>query len=303
MLDIKLIYDDIDSAEVDCIICPLNKDFQVLDISCDSLVTRIGNSNIFQKSLYKEKDSGVTIIRFDDPEHKGRSLCFPVFWGNVSSEACIIEGLNSSKACGDVALPLAILSEEPLEIAARLKRIFKILYSDHPPGSSRLKQVVLSTSDRHIFESGQTLLREFQDLRMKREAEKELWRREYALRRSIDRQKLKDCIISVLNMDYISLSGYPHYPDSLFCIFKLMEFDSEYGEHVSEIKQLGLKPNELSALQIQSYLTYLSRGVHWNLHMLAEDVNSGVLLRVLFRLYELVCSDVNCHHKVFASLF
>lgn len=300
MLDIRLIYDEIDSVDANYVICPLNKEFHAIDASCNSLVARIGTSKIFEKSSYKEKDSGTTIIRMDDPENISRNLCFPVFWGKVSCEACIIVGLNASKSCGDVALPLTTLSEEPLEIACRLKRIFKILFSDHPPGSRRLNQVILTTSDRRIFETGQVLLREFEDLRMKRESEKILWRREYALRRSIDKQKLEDCIISVLKLDYISLNGYPDYPESLFNVFKLMEFDSDYGEHVSEIKQLGLKPNELSALQIQSYLTYLSRGVHWDLHMLAEDVNSGILLRVLFRLYELVYTDITCNHSIFS---
>ena len=300
MIDIRLICDELDSVEADYVICPLNKEFQAIDASCNSLVDRIGTSNIFEKSSYKKKDSGITIIRMNDPENISRNLCFPAFGGDVRSEACIIVGLNASKACGDVALPLTALSEEPLEIACRLKRIFKILFSDHPPGSSRLNQVILTTTDRRIFETGQVLLREFEDLRLKRENEKILWQREYALRRSIDKQKLKDCIVSVLNLDYISLNGYPHYPDSLFRVFKLMELDSDYGEHVSQIRQLGLKPNELSALQIQSYLTYLSRGVHWDLHMLAEDVNSGMLLRVLFRLYELICTDISSNHSIFS---
>lgn len=291
MLDIKLVYGSIDSVNAEHIICPLDRAFHVLDSACELLVTRVEKNHIFESSLHEKRDSGVTVIRMEDPVITDRILYFPVFWGS-SGYMIVPSCLNLSKTCESIALPLCVLSTDHSEIDRRLKRIFSVLFSDHPLGAGKLKQVTLVTTDRYIFETAQVLLQAFEDQRKKREAEKLLCQKEYALRRSIDRQKLKDCIIFLLNCDKITHSSHvPDYPNALFDVFQLMDVDSNYGEHVSEIQKHGMKPNELSALQIQSYLTYLNRGVHWDLHMLAEHANNGVLLRVLFRLYELVCTE------------
>lgn len=304
MLDVQIVQGEMDSVEADCLICPLDKDFHVVDSSCISLFNRISFECIYDSYSLKQTKSNVSVyvLKIPDPQKSDKIIYFPLFFEDIHIMK-FVPFLNRIKECKSIAIPLAI-SPDDLSRGNRslLRHFLQVLFSESRfPGV--LRQITLVTCDEVIFDAGKKLINEFEDIRKKREEERVLQEKEYMLRKGINRCKLNDCIMLLLNTNKIEWTpgriledgvrtfAYPNYPHELFEIFHLMDVDSNYPEHVAEIRKLGIKPNQLTLLQIQTYLTYLQRGERFCNGMIADDVNKGILLSVLFRLYELLYSE------------
>lgn len=304
VLDIRIVYGEMNSVAADCIICPLDKDFLVPDSSCNSLVDRIGIERIYESYSLKQTKAkvSVSVLKIPDPQIADRMLFFPVFFEEIKMMK-LLPILNRMREYESIAIPLVVKPEDLSAEAWPLRHFLRVLFSDHPHFPKKIKQIVLVTCDNAVFEYGKRLINEYEELRRQRGNEKALQQKESMLRKSIDRRKLIDCIILLLNINKAKWSmgreveeearnfGYPNYMCALGDVFGLMDIDSDYSEHAAEIRKLALKPNQLSLLQIQAYLTWLRRGEYFCGGMLKDDVEKGILLSVLFRLYELLDSE------------
>lgn len=90
---------------------------------------------------------------------------------------------------------------------------------------------------------------------------------------------------------YIAL-GYPIYPEAVWDIFKLLKPDYDYRKHQNQWPD-GLQPTDMSASQIQTKLTSISRAERFCDGAIAGHIENGYLLKLLLRLDDLLKKHKN----------
>lgn len=90
---------------------------------------------------------------------------------------------------------------------------------------------------------------------------------------------------------YIAL-GYPIYPEAVWDIFKLLKPDCDYRKHQNQWPD-GLQPTDMSASQIQTKLTSISRAERFCDGAIAGYIENGYLLKLLLRLDDLLKKHKN----------
>ena len=85
----------------------------------------------------------------------------------------------------------------------------------------------------------------------------------------------------------IEFDPYPVYPSVLQAGLGLLPTDYEYMTHWDRIKERGVEPEEMNVTEIATLLTSYNRGERFSTGHIADGVESGMLLRLFTRLYEL----------------
>lgn len=291
MLDLEIVNEDITKLDVDCIIAPVGPDWLP--------VYEVGAS-IYEAAGYEE-------LREACLNHKGYVCMTPGFQLNAKNILHVkIEeeqnyapgirwymlGISASRAEKTVALPFLTTASEAGQIREMWRAVLQKFYvwGSH---FQKEKHIFFTVQDEAILQMGQEVLHEIQE-----EWERKL--AEQALMDNVNRVKLAECIEMLCRIRKIEWSSakqmesgawqppYPQYPKEIFDVFRLMEPDYQYRDHLTQMKKQKLRFSELSLSQIQTYLTYLHRGERFCDGLIAEAVNHGTLLKLLLRIHDLI---------------
>jgi len=96
------------------------------------------------------------------------------------------------------------------------------------------------------------------------------------------------------------LMPFPEYPDGVFESLFILDTDKEYSEHYKQYCE-GVTASEMSASQIKTTLTYISRGEHFCDGFLQEYLENNLLMKLLFRVDDLLIEYYK-KHKLPVSL-
>ena len=137
----------------------------------------------------------------------------------------------------------------------------------------------------------------------KKEAELEA-AEEWDLVKNVDRRRLKECIEYLFVYrtvrwseaetrtddagNTITIFSYPMYPREVLDAVDLMDAEAEYGKITAEIEDRRLQPSDLNARQLQAVLYSLKRQEKFNDGVIAQAVESSLLLRLLMRLDDII---------------
>jgi len=295
MIDIQIIQADITTIDADCIVVPVGPDWMPVYEAGKAIYNAAGSEEL-EKAYQRARSSGERIMGTRTPgfQLKAKSILHvvtPEMWTTRKIKNWYCAGLVMSRKEHSVAFPLL---ETGMEVGTVWQTVLKAIleWGESHPFENEI-HVLFAVRDKADCQVGLKALQECMQLLERKRAEQ-------ALMDSIDREKLRECIELLCRIRRIEwepmrkieegrwLLGYPQYPPDIFEVFHIMEPDYRYNANVREILNRRLLPTELSLAQIQSCLTWIHRGERFCGGIIAEKVNDGTLLKLLFRLEDLL---------------
>jgi len=79
---------------------------------------------------------------------------------------------------------------------------------------------------------------------------------------------------------------FPKYPEGVFDAFRILDLDYDYPHHIDAVKEKQI--SEMNVRELQTYITYISRGEHFCDGFMVSYIESGDFLKALFRLDDLL---------------
>ena len=79
---------------------------------------------------------------------------------------------------------------------------------------------------------------------------------------------------------------FPKYPEGIFDAFRILDLDYDYPHHIDAVKEKQI--SEMNVRELQTYITYISRGEHFCDGFMVSYIESGDFLKALFRLDDLL---------------
>lgn len=157
-------------------------------------------------------------------------------------------------------------------------------------------KIVFAVIDDQILDIGKDTLKglnienDEEEIKVVKTIEKDLHPKDIVLLKTIDKDQLKESIELFLNYTMIvrGLSDEKLSMDKpIEDYLQLMEPDFKYKENYEMFCRDEL-PTEMNARQIQTMLTYIQRGEHFECGVLEDAVLDGSLLKILLRLDDLL---------------